>query len=203
MKKNSKCAILKLEELEANGKRFYKATLIENIYNPKNPAVREFASYRCQIYTDLELEQADMSLELDKNKWSFVNISNPEKSIIRILDFEFIIKTKWKGTTQVKNDGGKPIYNEYIAIHDCIYENGNFISIESRLKKAEKKVALLQTENKKLRAENKNLNIQLDKSEATILNKNKKLNTVVIEHTEKKFKQKLQEEPTNIEFSDI
>lgn len=146
MKKYSKCAIYKLEKIDFNESYFYKATLVENTYNPKLPTINkwEFTFYNCQIYTTLPLETANFDLGVSKNKLSFDNISNPAHSVIRVLDWEYVNRTQWKGNTQVKTEFGKPIYKQYIAINECEFDSPAFKTDDRKLKDAQQKIERLE-----------------------------------------------------------
>ena len=204
MKKYSKCAIYTLEKIEfGEGDSFYNATLVENTYNPKIPYMNkwEMTFYKCQIYTDLELEIANFDLELDKNKLSFVNISNPEKSIIRVLDFEYVNRTMWKGRTQLKNEMGKAKVNQYIAINKCEYHTDNFKTEERQLADYEKRLQHQKEVNSELRKKVRQLEKSLTERDAEILKKNEKLNNVEITYNPKY--ESLPTESDMIKFEDI
>ena len=207
MKKYSKCAIYKLEKIETqDGQWFYNATLVENTYNPKIPYKNkwEMTFYKCQIYTDLELEIANFDLELDKNKLSFVNISNPEKSIIRILDFDIVNRTMWKGTVQLKNEFGKPKVNEYLAINQCEYNTDNFKTEERKIADYEKRLEHQKQVNSELRKKIKQLEKQVIKQDEEILDKNEKINNVEITYNPKyKPEDELITKDSMITFDDI
>lgn len=188
MKKYSKCAIYKLEQHETKeGKKFYDATLVENTYNPKIPYANkwEMTFYKCQIYADIELETANFDLDLDKNKYAFINISNPEKSIIRVLDFEYINRTMWKGKTQLKNEAGKSRINQYIAINDCVYDSPTFKTEERQIAILEKKLEHQKQVNDELRKKIKKLERDVINRDEEILKKNEKLNNVEVRYNPK------------------
>lgn len=207
MKKYSKCAIYSLEQFEnSQGQKFYNAVLVENTYNPKIPYANkwEMTMYKCQIYTEIELETANFDLELDKNKLSFINISNPEKSIIRVLDFEYVNRTQWRGKTQIKNDMGKATYKQYIAIYDLEYDKQGYKTEERKLVEAEQRCEKFKQTNNDLRKEITKLKKELAKREQEILDKNEKINSVEITYNPK-FNSKVAL-PTNddmVEFEDI
>ncbi len=187
MKKYSKCAIYTLEKYDnQQGGTFYDATLVENTYNPKRPFASkwEMTFYKCQIYTDLELEIANFDLDLDKNKYSFINISNPEKSIIRVLDFEYVNRTVWKGKTQIK-ENGKPKIKQYIAINNCEYDKEGFKSEEKRLADYEKRLEHQKEVNNQLRKQIKALQKAIIKRDEELLSKNEKINNVEITYNPK------------------
>lgn len=207
MKKYSKCAIYKLEQFEnSEGQKFYEATLIENTYNPKIPYTNkwEMTFYKCQIYTNLELEIADFSLDLDKNQYAFINISNPEKSIIRVLDFEYVNRTCWKGTSKLKSEAGKDIIKQYIAIHSCEYDKVGFKSEERKLADYEKRLEQQKQVNSELRKEIKRLKQEIINKDNEILKRNEKLNNVEITYNPKyNATTALPTESDMIKFEDI
>lgn len=207
MKKYSKCAIYTLEKIEfGEGQSFYNATLVENTYNPKIPYGNkwEMTFYKCQIYTDLELEIANFDLELDKNKYSFVNISNPQRSIIRVLDFEYVNRTMWRGKTQLKNEVGKPKVNQYIAINKCEYSTDNFKTEERQISDYEKRLQHQKEVNAELRKKIKQLEKQIIKQDEEILDKNEKINNVEVTYNPKyKPEDELITKDSMITFDDI
>lgn len=183
MKKYSKCAIYALQQFEnKEGQKFYDATLVENTYNPKIPFANkwEMTFYKCQIYTDIELEIANFDLGVTKNNLSFENISNPAHSIIRVLDFEYVNRTQWKGQTQVKNDMLKPVYKQYIAINKCEYDYPQYKTEERKFADLEKRLEKQKENNTELRKQIKKLEKELAKREDEILNKNEKINKIEI-----------------------
>lgn len=203
MKKYSRCAIYSLQEFENqdNGK-FYVAKLVENTYNPKIPYSDkwEYTFYKCQIYTDLKLEVANFDLGLDKNKMNFINISNPEHSIIRVIDFEYVNRTIWKGTNQQKTELNKPIYNQYIAINKCEYDYQGFKSEERKEKDYEKRIESLKEKNNLLAGENKRL-LKQNNSYINTINEQKEQIKKLLK--EEEDKQLLNNELQNVEFEEI
>ena len=207
MKKYSKCAIYTLEKVEfGEGQSFYNATLVENTYNPKIPYGNkwEMTFYKCQIYTSLNLEVANFDLELDKNKYSFINISNPEKSIIRVLDFEYVNRTMWRGKTQLKNEMGKAKINQYIAINECEYDKQGYKTEERKLADYEKRLEHQKQVNAELRKKIKQLEKELCSKEDELLKKNEKINNVEITYNPKyKPEDELITKDSMITFDDI
>lgn len=203
MKKYSKCAIYSLEEFESeeNGK-FYVAKLVENTYNPKIPYTNkwEYTFYKANIYTDLPLEIAKFDLELDKNKMNFINISNPEHSIIRVLDFEYVNRTLWKGKTQCKNDMDKPLFNQYIAINKCEFDYQGYKSEERKEKDLEKRVEHFKEKSNALAKENRKLNATISRNEETIARLKKELKQY---KKEEKDTELLEEQFESVEFEEI
>lgn len=188
MKKYSKCAIYKLEQHETKeGKKFYDATLVENTYNPKIPYANkwEMTFYKCQIYADIELETANFDLDLDKNKYAFINISNPEKSIIRVLDFEYINRTMWKGKTKLKNDMGKDKIKQYIAINNCVLDSPSFKSEERVVEDLKNRLEYQKQENRELRKKIKSLEKEIHKRDDELLDKNERINNVEMTYNPK------------------
>lgn len=203
MKKYSKCAIYSLEQFESeeNGK-FYVAKLVENTYNPKIPYKNkwEYTFYKCQIYTDLPLEIANFDLELDKNKMNFINISNPEHSIIRVLDFEYINRTQWKGKNQVKNDLGKPIYNQYIVINKCEFDYQGYKSEERKDKELQTRLEHFKEKSNSLTKENRRLALMNARNEETILRLKEEIKSY---KKEEKNIEILEKQFENVKFKEI
>lgn len=199
MKKYSKCAIYSLDRIDTDESHFYVAKLVENTYNPKIPYGNkwEYTFYKAQIYTDLELEVANFDLGLDKNKMSFINISNPEHSIIRVLDFEYVNRTIWKGKTQIKDSRERPTYNQYIAINNLEYDSPNWKSEERKEKENEKKYLALKEKYNALTREYRKLKKQ--SNEAIDLCKSIKSSQREIDKNEKLFEKQVE----NIEFEEI
>lgn len=211
MKKYSRCAVYTLEKFTNNeGQSFYEATLVENTYNPKIPYMNkwEMTFYKCQIYTDLELEVADFSLDLDKNQYSFVNISNPEKSIIRVLDFEYVNRTIWKGKEKLQdttaNNKKVDRIKRYIAIHDCEYDKAGYKSEERKIADFEKRLEQQKQVNNELRREIRQLKKELISRDEELLKKNEKINNVELTYNPKyKPENALPTESDMITFDDI
>lgn len=203
MKKYSKCAIYSLEQFESeeNGK-FYVAKLVENTYNPKIPFKNkwEYTFYKCQIYTDLPLEIANFDLELDKNKMNFINISNPEHSIIRVLDFEYVNRTQWKGKNQVKNDLGKPIYNQYIAINKCEFDYQGYKTEERKDKELQTRLEHFKEKSNSLTKENRRLALMNARNEETILRLKEEIKSY---KKEEKNIEILEKQFENVKFKEI
>ena len=143
MEKNSKCAIYKLKECtNKQGQTFYEAVVVENIYNPSKPFNWEMSFIKCNIFTNLPLEIASFDLQNNKNQLSFDNISNPEHSIIRVLDFSVENQTVWKKTKkngkdyyeQQKTNEGKPLISQKFYIKKCEFDTPDWKAEESKIK---------------------------------------------------------------------
>lgn len=207
MKKYSKCAIYALEQFKTkDGLIFYDVTLIENTYNPKIPYPNkwEMTFYKCQIYNDIKLEVANFDLGVNKNALSFENISNPAHSIIRVLDFEYVNRTQWKGQNQIKNDMNKPIYKQYIAIYDCEYDYPQYKTEERKIIDYEKRLEHQKAVNSELRKKIQRLEKQIAKKDEELLEKNEKLNNIEMTYNPKYKTQKaLPTKDNMVEFEDI
>lgn len=207
MKKYSKCAVYKLDKITTKeGSTFYDATLVENTYNPKIPYNNkwEMTFYKCQIYEDIELEVADFDLGVSKNALSFENISNPAHSIIRVLDFEYVNRSQWKGQNQVKNDMEKPIYKQYIAINKCEYDYPQYKTEERKLKDFEERLEHQKEVNKELRKQVRKLEREIRQRDEELLEKNEKLNNIEIAYNPKyKEAKALPTKDNMVEFEDI
>lgn len=207
MKKYSKCAIYALTEYKnKEGQKFYDATLVENTYNPKIPYANkwEMTFYKCQIYTDIDLEIANFDLGVSKNALSFEDISNPAHSIIRVLDFEYVNRTCWKGQNQIKNEINKPIYKQYIAINKCEYDYPQYKTEERKITDYEKRLEHQKEVNKELRKKISQLEKEIIKRDEELLNKNEKLNNIEITYNPKYKEEKaLPTKDNMVEFEDI
>lgn len=207
MKKYSKCAVYALEQFtNSEGGTFYDATLVENTYNPKIPYNNKWETtfYKCQIYTDIELEIANFDLGVSKNALSFENISNPAHSIIRVLDFSIEKRSCWKGKNQVKNDMDKPIYKEYIAIDKCEYDYPQYKSEERKIADYEKRLEQQKQATSELRKKVKQLEKEIAKRDEELLEKNEKLNNIEITYNPKfKEEKALPTKSDMVEFEDI
>jgi len=148
MKIGSKLAIKRLKTYTTkDGRKFYNATLVEATLNSKIKKGNkwEYNLYLANIYTDLELEEAKYDIELEKKKIEYytpdgekkeffvepnrldvARISNPDHSIIRVLDFEFKSTTMQENGKPKKNEYGKVIYNNTLAITKCEYDCVNW-----------------------------------------------------------------------------
>lgn len=207
MKRYSKCAVYALEQVTTKeGSTFYDATLVENTYNPKIPYKNkwEMTFYKCQIYTDIELEVANFDLGVSKNALSFENISNPAHSIIRVLDFEYVNRTCWKGQKQIKNDMEKPIYKQYIAINKCEYDYPQYKTEERKIAEYEERLEHQKEVNKDLRNKIRQLEKEIIRRDEELLNKNEKLNNIEITYNPKYRTEKaLPTKDNMVEFEDI
>lgn len=207
MKKYSKCAIYKLDKITTKeGSTFYDATLLENTYNPKIPYGNkwEMTFYKCQIYEDIDLEVAEFDLGVSKNALSFDNISNPAHSVIRVLDFEYVNRSQWKGQNQVKNDMDKPIYKQYIAINKCEYDYPQYKTEERKIADFENRLEHQKEVNNKLRKEIRRLEKEVRQRDEELLEKNEKLNNIEITYNPKfKEEKALPTKSDMVEFEDI
>lgn len=148
MKIGSKLAIKRLKIFTTKeGKKFYNATLVEATLNSKIMKGNkwEYNLYLANIYTDLELEEAKYDLELPEKKIEYftpegekkeffvkankldpARISNPDHSIIRVLDFEFKSTTVQENGKVKTNENGKIIFNHTLSIGKCEYDIGGW-----------------------------------------------------------------------------
>lgn len=190
MEIGSKIAITKLKKVEPkNAEPFYLASACEYVYNKDKRLGGnwETAFYNnIYIFTDLELEIADFSLETESpNKYDFKKISNPEKSIIRVLDFKYTPLTQWEknGFTQKKDDYGKPLIKQNFFLTSIEFDKQGWKREETRLRLLEKKFEELKlsVEDKVLRKTNKLLtkNNELRKKIELLTAENKKLNKLL------------------------
>lgn len=167
MRKNSKCAIYKLTPKETKqGVTFYEAVVVENVYNSSKKYDQwEMSFVKCVIFTDLPIEVANFDYDINKKPYAFENISNPERSIIRVLDFSVESVSAWQNGEKVMRDG-KQIYNQKFYINECEFDKKDWKSDEAKTRELERKVAHFKSENMKLRNAVRNCNKKID----TLLN---------------------------------
>ena len=144
MERGSKLAIHKLKLVEPkSGQPFYKAIVFEKVYNSKKTlgGCWETAFYDAYIFNmELELEEADRSLGVnEKDKYSFDNIANKEKAIIRVIDFKYENHTEWRGGEQVKDDYGKPVIKPVFYLSEIIPNKGTWRSDNGEFKLLQRK----------------------------------------------------------------
>ena len=142
MKIGSKLAIYKLK-LAYDGEKgkIYQATVVEN-FQVKTQYGNDWEQHfinNILIYTDLELEIANFdkklapkvftkkdgsTFQVEQSQLCFERISNPEKSIIRVLDFEYKIinKRNKKGNILYRPDKNCPYENQNWHIYKCEYD---------------------------------------------------------------------------------
>ena len=170
MERGSKLAIHKLKLVQPKeGEAFYKAIVFEKVYNSKKciGGCWETAFYDAYIFNmNLELEEADRSLgKNEKDKFSFDNIANPEKSVIRVIDFKYENHTVWKNGEQVKDDYGKPVINQVFYLTEIMPNKGTWRSENGEFKLLQRKF-----EAQKLKiAEQKKRNLEKDVSYRKII----------------------------------
>lgn len=155
MQIGGKVAIYKCELIEPPKKdqpKFYNATVLEKVYNSKKKIGGnwETAFYHCYIFDlSMDLEPANFDLGVnEKDKYSFDNISNPEKSLIRVLEFSFEKHTKWIGRNQQKNDYNKPIWEDIFYIYKVTdgkkvwrSDDGEFKLLQRKFEAQKQKIA--------------------------------------------------------------
>lgn len=167
MRKNSKVSIYKLEKAESDKfKYFYKATLCELVRNSKKKkgGPWEYVFYNgVRIYTDKELEVANYDLGLNKEQLlDFVNISNPQHSILRILDFSYENITCYTMNGAMLTDSsGRPKKTQKLIIYDFDYDCVGWKPEESKEKDLDKKMEKLKVsyENKIQKLKDKNAEV--------------------------------------------
>lgn len=214
MEIGSKIAITKLKKVEPkNAEPFYLASACEYVYNKDKRLGGnwETAFYNnLYIFTDLELEVADFSLESESpNKYDFKKISNPEKSIIRVLDFKYTPLTQWEkdGFNQKRDDYGKPLIKQNFFLINIEYDKAGWKREESRVKILEKKLEELKSsfDERVLKKTNK-LSLKVDDLKEKINQltvENKKLNKLLGVATEKVLDAKNQVKVANREKAAI
>lgn len=178
MERGSKLAITKLKLVEPkNGQPFYSATVCEKVYNQANPFNKwETAFYDAYIFNmELGLEPAEFTLNKNpKDKYSYDNIANPEKSVIRVIDFKYENHTMWKGQEQVKDNDGYPSIKRLFYLTEIELNKGIWKSEERKSKELEKKLDELKEKYNQIKAENTSLRLENKKLEQ-VINKNKEM----------------------------
>lgn len=114
-----------LSKSNNNGKPFYVAKVCEMVNNNRRATANkwECSMQQVLISTDIELEEAKFDLDIDKqNKYALKNISNPEKSIIRIEDFTVETHTVWSNGRQKYDEYKKPATKLIYTIDKCCYD---------------------------------------------------------------------------------
>jgi len=156
MEKGSRLAIKKLKVVEPkNGKKFYLATLVENVFNSQKPTFKGLESTTIKTYitdTSLDLEEAKFDLGKSTNKYSFENISNPRNSIIRLIDFKVEVHSVWNYGKQVLDSAGKPMYEPILYVTK-LQEDHGYKTDTAKMKELQKKIDKL---NEKLSTEKNN-----------------------------------------------
>jgi hypothetical protein len=163
MQIGSKVAIYKCELIEPpKGDKFYKVKIVEKVYNPKKTKGGNWHDYFVEAYIfdlSLDLEPAKFDLNVNKkDKYSYDNISNPEKSVIRVLDFKFEKHQRWWGGVLQKDEHGKPIYDEKFFIYKIADGTKVWRSDDGKYKVLERKI---EAQKNKI-AEQKKKNLEKD-----------------------------------------
>ena len=178
MRRYSRCAIYKLKDCyNWKGEKFYEAQVVELVRNSQNPTKDkwEISLVKCVIFTDLPIEVANFDLEKEKNPLSFENISNPEHSIIRVLDFSVENVQAWgkKEGSKYKNrlvtQDGKKVINQKFYIHECEFDYKGWKSEERKLTIAQNQIEHFKNANSELRKtiqlQNKQINYYKEQNE--------------------------------------
>jgi hypothetical protein len=146
----------------ANGQQYYMGTFIENVYNSSRIGKTkwEYNKQSVLISTDLDLEEAKFDLSVSEDKYSYKNISNPEKSVLRVQDFTVTTITKWKNGKQVFNQYHQPetilkyVINKVCYEKDFTSENKEIGIMRRKIKDLEERVEKYKTMNSELREKN-------------------------------------------------
>ena len=176
MEIGSKLIIKKIEpQITKDGNEFLSVVLLEKVYNTKRPFANkwETAQYKAQLFTDLPVEEAQFDLDISKDKYSIKNISNPEKSIIRITDFKFEKVTAWKGQVQLKTDLNQPIMNDKFYITGCEFDKQGWKSNERIIREQNEKIEGQKQLIKEQKNEIKKLQHTIDSLNASLSRSNK------------------------------
>lgn len=191
MEIGSKLGIKKLKLVEPKeGNPFYLATVFEKVYNTKN----QFCAWETVFYNDvyifdtsIELEEADLSLGVnEKDKFSFDNIANKDKAIIRVLDFKFEKHTIWKSGEMVKDDYGKPVlkdihYLKKISVGNKTWrsENGEIKFLKRQIEAQKAKIAEQKRKNLDKDVEYHKIIKQIMAEKQAVERENKKLEEII------------------------
>ena len=153
MEIGSKLGIKKIKLVTPKeGEPFYLATVFEKVYNSKNLFMKWETCFYNDVYifdTSTELEEADLSLGVnEKDKYSFDNMANKDKAMIRVLDFKFEKHTAWKAGEQVKDDYGRPVLKDVhflrkIMVGDKIWrsDDGEYKLLKRKFEAQKEKIA--------------------------------------------------------------
>ena len=227
MRIGSKVAIKSCEKVTNGDQTFYKAVVVEQIYNSRSPYKWDFIQTKCQIFTDLELKEANWDLENSKIRYSFKNISNQSESVFVVNDFIYEKQSAWKNGIQLRNNLNVPIFNEIVKItslgksnDSIIKQKDNEISkLNHKIDKLNKKINTykdkIKLEVEKVKSEYRekikvlnskilSLNKKLVSRESEILSKNEKINKVEMDYNPRfKSNKVLPTESDMVEFEDI
>ena len=197
MEIGSKLAIQKIKLVKPDkGEPFYLVSLFEKVYNSKNKMCAWETVFYNDVYifdTSLELEEADRSLDVNKkDKFSFDNIANKDKSMIRVLDFKFEKHTVWRNGNQVKDDFGKPVlkdvfYLKKITTGDKAWrsEDGEFKLLQRKFEAQKQKIAEQKRKNLDKDVEYRKIIRQITAEKQALEREKKKLEEII--ERQKKF----------------
>ena len=147
MKNGSKMIIYSIsKKAEFNGAPYYLGSFIEKVYNSSRGTANkwEYNIQQALFSTDLDIEPAKFELNEDKkDKYSVKNISNPEKSVVRVLDFGVETVTQWQNGKQIKDSYGKPLTRIKYTINKVCYDK-DYKSETSQIYKLNKKIEQLE-----------------------------------------------------------
>jgi hypothetical protein len=159
MKIGSKLIIYSIsKKSQVNGKKFYIGIFIEKVYNSyrRDKNKWEYTKQPALFSTDLDVEEAKFDLGVSEDQYSCENISNPEKSIFRVLDFSVTTVTKWKRGKQVFNKYHKPeTALKYTITKMC--RDKDFVSEEKQIGILNRKIKSLEAQVEKYKAMNSEL----------------------------------------------
>lgn len=174
MKFGSKVAIYKCEKCKADNGEYYKATVIESAYNPKKKLCGKYDYVQHKVYimdTTYELEPADFSLGVDKEKYSFRNIANPDKSIYQVIDFEDKKNYVWdkSGFHIQKDDYGQPKTKTVFYIRKLLANNEKYVAPEKELVQLREKLQEEKEKTKLLRKQiSERVKVRADRMKDTL-----------------------------------
>ena len=190
MEIGSKLAITKLKKIEPpNGEPFYLATATEKVYNSKNPINKWESAFYPEVYifnSKIELEPAEFTLNNnEKDKYSFANIANPEKSVIRVINFKYENHTVWWGKQQKKDDYNKPIIKPVFYLLEIEPNSSKWVSEERKSKQLQTKIDALMKMFEKKEQKYKDQISDLKAEIKALTRKNERTKQVIEKHKNK------------------
>lgn len=147
MRNGSKMIIYSItKKAEFNGTPYYLGSFIEKVYNSNRGTANkwEYSIQKALFSTDLDIEPAIFNLHEDsKDKYSVKNISNPEKSVVRVLDFSVETVTQWQNGEPVLDENKRPLTRLKYTINKVCYEK-DYKSETSQMSNLKKKIEQLE-----------------------------------------------------------
>jgi hypothetical protein len=158
MRTGEKVVILKIHnKTEKDGKYVYRCDVGDSIQNLdyKQGCWELFCHNDVCIITNLELAEAQWN---ENGDLYISNVTNPEKSIIKVLDFCYERRTiRNKDGSYQKTRKGTTKYKEFFCIYDCMFCEKRSKSLSMIIRDLEGKVKQYKKDLKELRAKNRQL----------------------------------------------